>query len=58
LVWIETPTNPTLKVIDIAKVAEAVHGFSKDIIVAVDNTFLTSFYQVRSLNVMYLNQNL
>jgi len=47
LVWIETPTNPTLKVIDIEKVSDVVHKFSKDIIVAVDNTFLTSFFQVR-----------
>jgi len=45
LVWIETPSNPTLKIIDIAKVSEIAHAFSKDIIVAVDNTFLTSYYQ-------------
>jgi len=45
LVWVETPTNPTLKVVDIAKVCEIVRGYSKDIIIAVDNTFLTSFYQ-------------
>jgi cystathionine gamma-lyase len=45
LVWIETPTNPTLKIIDIAQVTKIAHDFSKDIIVAVDNTFLTSFFQ-------------
>jgi len=45
LVWIETPTNPTLKVVDIAKVVEIVRNYSKDIIVAVDNTFLTSYFQ-------------
>jgi len=45
LVWIETPTNPTLKIVDIAKVASIAHKYNKDIIVAVDNTFLTSFYQ-------------
>jgi len=45
LVWVETPTNPTLKVVDIAKVSELSHKFSKDIIVAVDNTFLTSYFQ-------------
>jgi len=49
MVWIETPTNPTLKVVDIAAVAELAHAFSQDIIVAVDNTFLTSYYQ-RPLN--------
>lgn len=44
MIWIETPTNPLLKVIDIAaisKIAKA-HG---DIIVVVDNTFLTSYLQ-------------
>jgi cystathionine gamma-lyase len=45
LIWIETPTNPTLAVIDIQKVSEIAHKFSKDIIVAVDNTFLTSYFQ-------------
>jgi len=45
LVWIETPTNPTLKIVDIAKVAEVAHNYSKDIIVACDNTFLTQYFQ-------------
>jgi cystathionine gamma-synthase len=41
LIWVETPTNPTLKVIDIeAIVARKRHAF-----VAVDNTFATPFYQ-------------
>ncbi|CAL8143574.1 unnamed protein product [Orchesella dallaii] len=45
LVWIETPTNPTLKVVDIATIASLTHAFSQNIMVAVDNTFLTSFFQ-------------
>jgi len=45
LIWVETPTNPTLKIVDIQKVSEIAHKFSKDIIVAVDNTFLTSYFQ-------------
>ncbi len=41
LVWVETPTNPTLKVVDIpAIVARAGGAF-----VAVDNTFATPVYQ-------------
>jgi cystathionine gamma-synthase len=41
LVWVETPTNPTLKVIDVpAVVARAGGAF-----VAVDNTFATPVYQ-------------
>lgn len=43
LIWIETPTNPTLKVIDIAAVAKITKA--RNIILAVDNTFLTSFLQ-------------
>jgi len=45
LVWIETPTNPTLKIIDIAKSVEIVRAYSKDIIIAVDNTFLSAYFQ-------------
>ena len=41
LVWVETPTNPTLKVIDVAGVVERSGGA----FVAVDNTFATPVYQ-------------
>lgn len=43
LVWLETPTNPMLKVVDIAKVAEVCK--SKGIPLAVDNTFATPMLQ-------------
>jgi len=43
LLWIETPTNPTLKVIDIEKAAKIAH--SRNAIVVVDNTFLTPYFQ-------------
>lgn len=43
LIWIETPTNPLLKVIDIKKVAEMAKR--KDILLAVDNTFATPYFQ-------------
>lgn len=39
LVWMETPTNPTLKVFDIRKIADALKGTG--IIFCVDNTFAT-----------------
>ena len=45
LVWIESPSNPTMKVIDIEGVAKAVHAIRPDILIAVDNTFLTPIYQ-------------
>ncbi|XP_075976505.1 cystathionine gamma-lyase-like [Anticarsia gemmatalis] len=44
MVWIETPTNPMLKVIDIATVIKSVKKH-EDIMVGVDNTFLTSYFQ-------------
>jgi cystathionine gamma-lyase len=39
MIWIETPTNPTLKLIDIEAVAKAVKAIDPNIIVVVDNTF-------------------
>jgi len=43
LVWIETPTNPTLKIFDIAAISELSH--KKNAIVVVDNTFLSPYFQ-------------
>ncbi len=43
LVFLETPTNPTMKVADIAAVAEAAHA--RGAYLAVDNTFLTMYFQ-------------
>jgi cystathionine gamma-lyase len=43
MVWIETPTNPTLKIVDIAKIAAytRAHG----LLLVVDNTFMTPVFQ-------------
>jgi cystathionine beta-lyase/cystathionine gamma-synthase len=43
LVWIETPTNPLLKVTDIEQVAEVCRGARA--LLAVDNTFATPYLQ-------------
>ena len=43
LVWVETPTNPLLKIVDIAAVAKL--GKDKGALVAVDNTFATPALQ-------------
>jgi len=43
LVWIETPTNPMLKLVDIAAVAAVCK--SKNVLLAVDNTFMTPYLQ-------------
>lgn len=45
MVWCETPTNPTLKITDIAALVKVVKDFNKDIVVVVDNTFLSPYYQ-------------
>ncbi|XP_041506290.1 cystathionine gamma-lyase [Microtus oregoni] len=44
LVWIETPTNPTLKMTDIEACARIVHKH-EDIILVVDNTFMSAYFQ-------------
>src|SRR4051812_35711826 len=41
LIWVETPTNPTLNTVDIAAIVAA----KQDALVAVDNTFATPVYQ-------------
>lgn len=43
LIWLETPTNPTLKIFDIKKIAA--FAKSKGILLAVDNTFMSPYFQ-------------
>ena len=43
MVWIETPTNPMLKVSDIAAICERAHAHG--LLVVVDNTFMTPVFQ-------------
>ncbi|GMR17117.1 MAG: cystathionine gamma-synthase [Gammaproteobacteria bacterium] len=43
LIWIETPSNPLLRIVDLAAVAEIAHR--QDIIVVTDNTFATPSLQ-------------
>jgi cystathionine gamma-synthase len=44
IVWLETPTNPLLNVIDIRRAAEAAHAAGA--LVVVDNTFATPYLQL------------
>ena len=44
LIWIESPTNPTLRLIDIAKIASLAHSHPSKPLVLVDNTFLSPYY--------------
>jgi cystathionine gamma-lyase len=43
LIWLETPTNPTLKITDIARVSE--EAKARQCILAVDNTFCSPYFQ-------------
>ncbi|CAL8076083.1 unnamed protein product [Calicophoron daubneyi] len=45
LVLIETPSNPLMRIVDIKKIADIAHQYNKDIVVAVDNTFSSSYFQ-------------
>ena len=44
-VWLETPTNPTLKVFDIAAIAKALKDLKHKAVFVVDNTFMTPINQ-------------
>ena len=43
MVWIETPTNPLLKIVDIEAVAKLARA--NDVLIVVDNTFATPYLQ-------------
>jgi len=43
LVWLESPTNPTLKTCDIAALVKVIKDYNKDIIIVGDNTFATPY---------------
>ncbi len=48
LVWVETPTNPLLRVVDIAGVATQVHAYGEGAdrpLLVVDNTFASPYLQ-------------
>lgn len=43
LIWVETPTNPVLNIVDIQKIADSVNGSGAMLVV--DNTFATPYFQ-------------
>jgi len=45
LIWIESPTNPTMKIVDIKAIIKVTKEINKDIIVVVDNTFMSPYFQ-------------
>ena len=45
LVWMETPTNPTMKLVDIQAVSKVVKSEAPQAILVVDNTFMSAYFQ-------------
>lgn len=45
LIWLETPTNPLMKIADIVGITTAVKEANNAILIAVDNTFATPYLQ-------------
>lgn len=45
LVWLESPTNPLLKVTDIQEVTSAIKKINPNVIIAIDNTFMSPYFQ-------------
>jgi len=45
MVLLETPTNPLIKIVDIAGIASAAHAQNEHCIVAVDNTMMSPYLQ-------------
>lgn len=43
MIWLETPTNPTLKIFDIQAICD--FAKKKNILVVVDNTFMSPYFQ-------------
>jgi cystathionine beta-lyase/cystathionine gamma-synthase len=45
MVFLETPTNPFLKTVDLRRIAEAARRANPDVLVVVDNTWATPLFQ-------------
>ena len=43
MIYLESPTNPNLTVVDLDEVVKITREFNKDILIVVDNTFLSPF---------------
>ena len=43
LIYLESPTNPNLNVVDIVEIVKLIKEYNKDIFVALDNTFLSPY---------------
>lgn len=48
-IWMESPTNPLLKLCDIRAISDMAKSINPEIIVICDNTFMSPYFQVGSL---------
>ena len=44
LMWVETPSNPLMRIVEIARICDLAHGHGMDVVV--DNTFATPYLQL------------
>ena len=44
MIYLESPTNPNLTVVDLGEMTEITREFNKNILIVVDNTFLNPYY--------------
>jgi cystathionine gamma-lyase len=45
MIWFESPSNPLLKLVDIAETVKIVKEYNENILVVVDNTFMSPYFQ-------------
>lgn len=45
MIWIETPTNPTMKIMDVVRISSEMKKLDPEVIIVVDNTFMTPVFQ-------------
>ncbi|XP_023240016.1 cystathionine gamma-lyase-like [Centruroides sculpturatus] len=45
MIWMETPTNPTMKLVDIKAIADIAKNAASSPILVVDNTFMSPYFQ-------------
>lgn len=50
MIWLESPTNPFLKLVDIEEACKLAKKKNPDVIIVFDNTFATPYFQVIKIN--------
>ncbi|VVC32721.1 Pyridoxal phosphate-dependent transferase, subdomain 2,Pyridoxal phosphate-dependent transferase [Cinara cedri] len=45
LIWLESPTNPLMRISNLETISKIAHNIRNDIVVVIDNTFQTPYFQ-------------